>query len=193
MAAIILAAGRGTRAGGTIPKQWQSLGGKPVVAHALKALMHPEIGLRVLVHHPDDLEQAQALNSDAILVAGGAERDASVKAGLLALQGRGVSRVLIHDGARPFPGRVIGDLLAALDHAPAAAPGLVVSDALWRVDGGLVTGLQDRAGLVRGEWTGGHAPAPLRCGEVAGHGRLAVPGCAGFARGGVWRPGYGQK
>jgi 2-C-methyl-D-erythritol 4-phosphate cytidylyltransferase/2-C-methyl-D-erythritol 2,4-cyclodiphosphate synthase len=151
VAAIILAAGRGLRAGGTIPKQWQSLGGKPVVAHALAALTRPDIDLRVLVHHPDDLTQAQDLGSDALLVAGGAERDASVRAGLLALQGRGVTKVLIHDGARPFPGRVIPALLAALNSHKAAAPGLTVSDALWRVDQGRVQGLQDRSGLARAQ------------------------------------------
>ncbi|GHC45440.1 bifunctional 2-C-methyl-D-erythritol 4-phosphate cytidylyltransferase/2-C-methyl-D-erythritol 2,4-cyclodiphosphate synthase [Neogemmobacter tilapiae] len=167
VAAIILAAGRGTRAGGTIPKQWQMLGDRPVVAHALAALTRAEIGLRVLVCHADDLAQAQALGSEALIVVGGAERDASVKAGLLALQGRGVTRVLIHDGARPFPGPVIPALLAALERHQAAAPGLAVSDALWRVDQGRIAGLQDRAGLARAQTPQGFAYEAILAAHLA--------------------------
>ena len=98
-AAIITAAGRGTRAGGDLPKQWQMLAGRPVVAHAMAAFAHMP---RVLVVHGDDLARAQDLGSDALIVIGGATRGGSVRAGLEALAGRGIDRVLIHDGARPL-------------------------------------------------------------------------------------------
>ena len=146
-AVIVVAAGRGSRMGGEVPKQWQMLAGKPVIAHALAAFQ----GLRVvLVIHPDDRERAAGLGVE--LVTGGATRDASVLAGLCALEGSGVSRVLIHDGARPLVSRgVIDRLLAALDHHAGAAPALAVTDALWRGSDGLVDGTVDRTGLYRAQ------------------------------------------
>ncbi len=148
-AAIILAAGRGTRAGGDLPKQWQALAGRPVVAHALAAFAGMP---RILVIHPDDRARAAAVAEGVQLVEGGATRDASVRNALEALAGQGVSRVLIHDGARPLvSGAVIGRVLAGLDDHPAAAPALVVSDALWTGVQGLVTGTRDRTGLYRAQ------------------------------------------
>ena len=85
----------------------------------------------VLVIHPDDRARAEGLGVP--LVDGGATRDASVLAGLRALEGAGVDRVLIHDGARPLVSRaLIARLVAALDSHDGAAPALAVSDALWR-------------------------------------------------------------
>ncbi|MBL4927471.1 2-C-methyl-D-erythritol 4-phosphate cytidylyltransferase [Fuscibacter oryzae] len=148
-AALIVAAGRGTRAGGELPKQWQMLAGQPVVAHALAAFAAFR---RVLVIHPDDRARANAIAGDAVIVEGGATRDASVLAGLRALQGMGVARVLIHDGARPLVSQaVIARVLAALDHHLAAAPAVAVSDALWTGENGLVTGTRDRTGLYRAQ------------------------------------------
>jgi 2-C-methyl-D-erythritol 4-phosphate cytidylyltransferase / 2-C-methyl-D-erythritol 2,4-cyclodiphosphate synthase len=103
----------------------------------------------VLVIHPDDRARAVALHGD--LVEGGASRDASVRAALEALAGTGVTRVLIHDGARPLvSGALIGRMLAALENHPGAAPALPVTDALWR-GADLVSGTQDRAGLWRAQ------------------------------------------
>ena len=148
-AAIILAAGRGTRAGGDLPKQWQALAGRPVVSYALAAFAGMP---RILVIHPDDRVRAAALAEGVQLVEGGATRDASVRNALEALADRGVSRVLIHDGARPLvSAAVIGRVLARLDDHPAAAPALVVSDALWTGVQGLVTGTRDRTGLYRAQ------------------------------------------
>ncbi len=148
-AVIIVAAGRGTRAGGDLPKQWQMLGGRPVLAQTLDAFAGFR---RVLVVHPDDMARAEALQSGAQIVAGGATRDASVRAGLDALAGSDVTQVLIHDGARPLVSRaVIGRVLAALADAPAAAPALAVTDALWTGAAGRVTGTQDRTGLWRAQ------------------------------------------
>jgi len=148
-AAIIVAAGRGTRAGGDLPKQWQILAGKPVLAHTLAAFAG---FARVLVIHPDDRARAEAIAGDALIVEGGATRDASVRAALEALAGQGIARVLIHDGARPLISKaVIARVLAALDHHPGAAPALAVTDALWTGAGGLVSGTRDRAGLYRAQ------------------------------------------
>jgi 2-C-methyl-D-erythritol 4-phosphate cytidylyltransferase/2-C-methyl-D-erythritol 2,4-cyclodiphosphate synthase len=147
--AIIVAAGRGTRAGGDLPKQWQMLNGKPVLAHTLAAFA----GLpRVLVIHPDDRARAEAIAGDAQIVEGGATRDASVMNALLALEGRGVAHVLIHDGARPLvSAAVIDRVRGALEASPAAAPALAVTDALWTGTQGLVSGTRDRTGLYRAQ------------------------------------------
>ena len=147
--AIIVAAGRGTRAGGDLPKQWQMLNGQPVLAHTLAAFA----GLpRVLVIHPDDRARAEAIAGDAQIVEGGATRDASVMNALLGLEGRGVAHVLIHDGARPLvSAAVIDRVRGALDASPAAAPALAVTDALWTGTQGLVSGTRDRTGLYRAQ------------------------------------------
>ena len=149
VAAIIVAAGRGTRAGGTVPKQWQLLAGQPVVRHSIRAFA----GLAdqvILVVHPDDVARATPMGVH--LVEGGATRDASVRNALNHLAGTGTSRVLIHDGARPLVSpALITRLIGALDQSVAAAPAVPVTDALWRGDDLRVTGTQDRTGLWRAQ------------------------------------------
>jgi 2-C-methyl-D-erythritol 4-phosphate cytidylyltransferase / 2-C-methyl-D-erythritol 2,4-cyclodiphosphate synthase len=148
IAIIIVAAGRGTRAGGDLPKQWQLLAGKPVLAHTIAAFAG--FGRIVVAIHPDDAERAAALGCEVAL--GGPTRAASVRNALNHLANQGITKVLIHDGARPLvPQTVIASVLAALDTAPAAAPALQVTDALWQGAGGTVTGTQDRAGLYRAQ------------------------------------------
>ena len=85
-AALIVAAGRGTRAGGEVPKQWRKIAGQPVIAHTLQAFAaHPAISSVILVLHPDDLHLAP--NIDGLTVTtGGAERSDSVKLGLKQFQ-----------------------------------------------------------------------------------------------------------
>jgi 2-C-methyl-D-erythritol 4-phosphate cytidylyltransferase/2-C-methyl-D-erythritol 2,4-cyclodiphosphate synthase len=167
-AVLIVAAGRGTRMGGPVPKQWQMLAGKPVLAHAVAAFA----GLPVsLVVHPDDRARAGPLG--VRLIEGGATRAASVLAGLRALEPAGPARVLIHDGARPLVSRgLIDRLLAALDTHDGAAPALAVTDALWRGERGLVAGTVDRAGLFRAQTPQAFRFAPI----LAAH--LAHPGGA---------------
>jgi 2-C-methyl-D-erythritol 4-phosphate cytidylyltransferase / 2-C-methyl-D-erythritol 2,4-cyclodiphosphate synthase len=149
VAAIIVAAGRGSRAGGEIAKQWQNLEGRPVLAHTLAAFSGMPV---VLVIHPDDRAKAEALPFSGRLVEGGSTRAASVRAALEALDGTGVTQVLIHDGARPLVmPDLIGRLIAALKDHPGAAPALSVTDALWRGKGGLVSGTEDRTGLYRAQ------------------------------------------
>ncbi|QUS35247.1 bifunctional 2-C-methyl-D-erythritol 4-phosphate cytidylyltransferase/2-C-methyl-D-erythritol 2,4-cyclodiphosphate synthase [Falsirhodobacter algicola] len=144
--AIIVAAGRGTRAGGGLPKQWRPLNGRPVVAHTLEAFR----GLRrILVIHPDDRPLAEPLGVE--LVEGAGSRAGSVLAALRALEGQDVTRVLIHDAARPLvPRAVIDRVVAALDGAVGAAPALTVTDALWR-GAAHVTGTEDRTALWRAQ------------------------------------------
>jgi 2-C-methyl-D-erythritol 4-phosphate cytidylyltransferase/2-C-methyl-D-erythritol 2,4-cyclodiphosphate synthase len=150
-AAIIVAAGRGTRAGGGLPKQWRRLGPARVADLAVAAFArHPRVGSVILVHHPDDLALIDP-GSPARPVAGGATRRESVLAGLAAAEGL-ADRVLIHDAARPLvPAALIDRVLDALDGAPGAAPGLPVTDALWRGQAGRVTGIADRSGLWRAQ------------------------------------------
>jgi len=151
VAAIIVAAGRGTRAGGEVPKQWQALRGRPVLAVTLAALAGA-VDRLVVVIHPEDRARAEAALPGVALVDGAATRAGSVLRGLEALTGQGVKRVLIHDAARPLVSRpLIARMIAALDGAVAAAPGVAVTDALWRAEGGLVAGTQDRTGLWRAQ------------------------------------------
>jgi 2-C-methyl-D-erythritol 4-phosphate cytidylyltransferase/2-C-methyl-D-erythritol 2,4-cyclodiphosphate synthase len=151
-AAIIVAAGRGTRAGGDLPKQWQIVAGRRVIDWTLDLFLQARgVAHVVLVLHPDDLDLIAA-PAGVLVTTGGESRDASVRRGLEALVDHGVARVLIHDVARPCtPARVIADVLAALDRAEAAAPGLAVTDALWRGGDGVVAGTQPRDGLYRAQ------------------------------------------
>ena len=151
VAVIIVAAGRGTRAGGEMPKQWRPLAGQPVLAHTVRALSG--FGRIVVVLHPDDMALgAEILGGSVTLVAGGETRDASVRNALELLAGTGIEQVLIHDGARPLVDTaLVGRVLAALEGAEAAAPALPVSDALWRGAEGMVTGTEDRTGLWRAQ------------------------------------------
>ena len=154
-AAIIVAAGRGLRAGAGLPKQWRPLAGRPVVAHALAAFAGMA---RVLVIHPDDRALAESVADGALIVEGGATRAASVRAALEALAGSGVTKVLIHDAARPSASPdLIARVVAALDHALGAAPALPVTDALWTGADGRVTGTRDRNGLFRAQTPQGFA------------------------------------
>ncbi len=172
-AALIVAAGRGTRAGGLVPKQWQSVAGKPVMDWTLeKFAAHPQIDRIVLVLHPEDLGTPLAVQPDEV-VAGGADRAASVRAGLAALADTGTTHVLIHDVARPcVSNTVISAVIAALDRLDAAAPALTVTDALWTGDDSIVTGVQDRSGLFRAQTPQGFNYAAI----VAAH--AAHPGGA---------------
>ena len=152
IAAIIVAAGRGLRAGGELPKQWQNLRGKPVIWHTFNVL-RPHVDEIVVVLHPDDQARWAALGLDAAhVVTGGATRDASVREGLAALAANPPDNVLIHDAARPLvSAAIITDVIAALDHHAGAAPAIAVTDALWTGAEGFVSGSQDRSGLFRAQ------------------------------------------
>ena len=158
-AALIVAAGRGMRAGGGLPKQYVPLGGVPVLRRTLDRLLSVDLLDTVLtVIHPDDrarYEGAVEGLSDARLIApvsGGATRGESVRAGLDQLAQSDTARVLIHDAARPFvSASVIRDVLAALDEADGAFAALPVVDALWRADRDLADQPVARDGLWRAQ------------------------------------------
>ena len=150
-AARIVAAGRGTRAGGDTPKQWRTIAGRSVLLHTLEAFQdHPMIDAVVLVLHGDDLDKAPS-GDDLIVTTGGDERKDSVQAGLGAIPA-GITKVLIHDVARPCVSpETITRVIDTLSTKAGAAPALPVSDALWIGENNRVTGTQDRTGLFRAQ------------------------------------------
>ena len=132
--ALILAAGRGKRAGGTSPKQWQYLGNKRIIDHSIdlfKAI--PRVNNIMVVLHPEDLHLLKI--SDVLVTKGGATRAESVRFGLKALRQNEIpDYVLIHDAARPStPLTVINNVIDNLGRADAVSPGLLVTDTLWEV------------------------------------------------------------
>lgn len=173
-AVLIVAAGRGVRAGGGLPKQWQPLAGRTVADWTVDAFRNSPLIDRIgLVLHADDMHRG-TLYPDALIAQGGATRAASVLAGLRALQGSDCTRVLIHDVARPLVSpRVIGDVLDALKTAKAAAPALAVTDALWCGSGGTVSGTQDRHGLFRAQTPQGFHFADILAAHLAHSGGAA--------------------
>jgi len=175
--ALIVAAGRGTRLGGALPKQYLPLGGARVLRHAVAAFAtHPGIaGVQVVIRAEDSGIFAEAVSGLAVLppVPGGAERQDSVRLGLEALVPHDPARVLIHDGARPFPDPALIDrVLEALDRAPAAIPALPLGDTIKRVADGVIRDTIDRAQLCRAQTPQGfHFKAILAahraaCGQV---------------------------
>ena len=148
--ALIVAAGKGERLGGGVPKQYRMLGGKPVLRWAVESLIsHPAVrSTRVVIGADQKAQASAALQGLDVgeLIEGGAERSDSVLAGLAAISGEAV---LVHDAARPFcPAAVIDRLVAQLEFAEGVAPVLAVGDTLARGDRNLDE-LVDRSGLVR--------------------------------------------
>ncbi len=158
IAALIVAAGRGTRAGGEVPKQYRPLAGVPVLARTIGLFHdHPAVAAIQVVIDPVDegLYRACAPTSHRIdpPVSGGATRQASVLAGLeaLARAAQPPEIVLVHDAARPFASRALIDRACAAitGGTGAAVPGVAVTDTVKVVDGGeRVIATPDR-GLLR--------------------------------------------
>ncbi len=165
VAAIIVAAGRGSRAvtPGAPPKQFVELAGKTVLARSIEALGRLDVvSAIVVVIHPDDAPAYDVVVGtldDAVqqkllpACSGGPTRQASVQCGLAALAGAEVDRVLIHDAARPFVTQdVIERVVAALSDTPGAVAAIPVADTLKRADNlNRVAGTVDRAGLWRAQ------------------------------------------
>jgi 2-C-methyl-D-erythritol 4-phosphate cytidylyltransferase/2-C-methyl-D-erythritol 2,4-cyclodiphosphate synthase len=148
--ALIVAAGKGERLGGDVPKQYRMIGGKPVLRWAVEALVsHPAVhSARVVVARGEEERALEALSGLAVgdLIAGGAERSDSVRAGLDAIDG---DAVLVHDAARPFcPSAVIDRLVASLEFYDGAAPVLPVGDTLSKAGDNLGEPV-DRSAFVR--------------------------------------------
>jgi len=154
--AIVVAAGRGERAGGAtaLPKQYRPIGGIPVLSRTIQALLAVEVVTYVLpVIHADHTELYRALDlAGAKLlppVAGGATRQASVRAGLGAAAALGPDQVLIQDAARPFVDAALVDgVLSALKEHDGALPAIPVTDTIKRSDDGRhVASTEDRRTL----------------------------------------------
>ena len=148
--ALIVAAGKGERVGGAVPKQFRLLGGKAVLRWAVESLIrHPAVqSTRIVIGEGQQSSAAAALDGLDVgeFITGGTDRADSVRAGLAAIE---ADAVLVHDAARPFcPPGVIDRLLASLEFFEGAAPVLPVDDTLARIDR-TVGEPVDRAGLAR--------------------------------------------
>jgi 2-C-methyl-D-erythritol 4-phosphate cytidylyltransferase/2-C-methyl-D-erythritol 2,4-cyclodiphosphate synthase len=130
---IIVAAGRGQRAGGVKPKQWQTILGKRVVDWTVsKFFDHPLINEIILV--TDSIEEAKSFPNEVIIVKGGYERSQSVLNGLLMVSDN-ISNVLIHDAARPcVTSELISSIIKGLAVFDCVIPTLPITDALWEID-----------------------------------------------------------
>ena len=135
VAAVVVAAGRGSRAGGDLPKQFRPIGGETACSGARLSMFveHGNVGLVQPVIHPEDaraLSSARRRGIDVLPpVFGGATRQASVRAGLEALAPRKPDIVLIHDAARPFASAaLVSRAIAAAQKTGAAIPALPVTD-----------------------------------------------------------------
>ncbi len=154
VAAVVVAAGRGERAAGDVPKQYRAIAGEPMIRSTLRAfLSHPQIDSVQPVINPNDdkIYQRAIAGLRKLLspVAGGATRQASVRAGLEALAGRAPALVLIHDAARPFVSAGLIDRAIAAGRATGAAvPGVALADTVKTIDNrALVTQTLDRSQL----------------------------------------------
>ncbi len=178
--ALIVAAGRGERAGsGNVPKQYQPIGGMPILARALDVfLAHPAVARVLVVIGEGDgaTYRSVAPSHDRLMepVTGGATRQDSVRNGLSALASRNPARVLIHDAARPFASPALIDrVVAALAEADAVVPTLPVASTLKRVGkDGQVTATVSRDGLEAAETPQGFVFATI----LAAHRKAADAG-----------------
>ncbi|MEO1537100.1 MAG: 2-C-methyl-D-erythritol 4-phosphate cytidylyltransferase [Pseudomonadota bacterium] len=168
-AALIVAAGRGTRLGAEVPKQYIPLNGPCALRRSVELFLSLDaISSVVCVVHADDAARYAAamegLRSSAVMapVIGGATRAMSVRAGLEALEPQGPDAVLIHDAARPFmPLEVILSVLGALEVSEGACAGLPVVDALWDASDGAARSSVPREGLWRGQTPQGFRFGPI--------------------------------
>lgn len=177
IAAVIVAAGSGLRAGGERPKQYQVIGGKPVIWWSIKAFCsHPRISYVQPVigdGHLDMFKQATGGLAVAEPVIGGPTRQESCRLGISAVVGQKPSALLIHDAARPFvTPEIIDRVIVALDAHEGAIPALAVADTVKRAPHGLIETTVDRAGL----WTA-QTPQGFRFDAIRNaHNRAAAAG-----------------
>jgi 2-C-methyl-D-erythritol 4-phosphate cytidylyltransferase/2-C-methyl-D-erythritol 2,4-cyclodiphosphate synthase len=154
---LIVAAGRGSRFGGPLPKQYAPLAGRPVLAHTVEAFRrHGGIHQIRVVIHPDDRALYESAVADLDLappIAGGATRQDSVRLGLEALEAGADDIVLIQDAARPLTSTAVIDrTIAALKETPGAIAALPVRDTVKRADAsGHIAATVDRTGLWRAQ------------------------------------------
>jgi 2-C-methyl-D-erythritol 4-phosphate cytidylyltransferase / 2-C-methyl-D-erythritol 2,4-cyclodiphosphate synthase len=177
-AAILVAAGSGSRFGAETPKQFLLLAGKPVIRHAAETLAE-HVSVLQPVGDADPIEAALDGLPHLPPALGGATRQQSVRAGLEALVAHAPDVVLVHDAARPLiPKGTIPALLAALQHAPGAIPAVPVADTLKRVVDGLITATAPREGLHRAQTPQAFRFSVLLAAHRAGGGKSATDDAA---------------
>lgn len=164
--ALVVAAGRGRRFGGSLPKQYAPLGGTVVLRHTVKNLAALDgIDAVRCVIHPDDQDLYEAATDGLPMLApvfGGETRQDSVRLGLQSLESEDVDLVLIHDAARPFVDQaLIQGVIEALDTHPGAIPALAVTDTLKHGADGVITDTTSRDGLFRAQ-----TPQGFRFGDI---------------------------
>jgi 2-C-methyl-D-erythritol 4-phosphate cytidylyltransferase / 2-C-methyl-D-erythritol 2,4-cyclodiphosphate synthase len=152
VAAVVVAGGRGLRAGGDLPKQYRTLGNVPVLRQSLAIFAgHPDIRwVQPVIHRDDGPLFTAAAAGLAILppAHGGATRQASVRAGLEALAAHRPAIVLVHDAARPFASAALVSRAIAAGGQGAAIPGTAITDTIKEVDAnGTVLRTLDRTRL----------------------------------------------
>lgn len=151
IAALIVAAGGGSRMGGGMPKQFRDLGGRPMLRWSHDAFAsHPAVDLVLTMIAEEQIDHARSILSNAWVETGGASRRESVARGLRHLALAGVTQVLIHDAARPFlSAKVVDRVLAGLGSADGAMPVLPVADTLARSLDDILGETVPRDGVVR--------------------------------------------
>jgi len=153
IAAVVVAAGRGSRAGADVPKQFRPIFGAPMIRQSLLMLVeHAEVGFVQPVIHRDDVALFHSSTSGLSYlppVFGGATRQASVRAGLEALAPHAPDIVLVHDAARPFASATLtSHAIKAARQSHAAIPALAVTDTIKTIDAnGFVDQTLDRSSL----------------------------------------------
>ncbi len=151
--AVIVAGGSGLRAGGGLPKQYQLVGGKPVIRWTLEAFLNHPLVSKVQTVIGGGHESLFAAATDGLQnllapVVGGGSRQDSCREGLEACASIDPTKVLIHDAARPFLSPdLISNVIGELDHAPAVIPGLPVADTMKYAPSGMIERTVDRASL----------------------------------------------
>lgn len=196
VAAIVVAAGKGERAGGGLPKQYRMLAGKPLLRHSVECLAHHVAISSIVVvigEGQEELAENALHDMDVVYVAGGATRRASVLKGLEALAAEEPDIVLIHDAARPIlPATVVDNLVFALGEADGACPALPIADTI-ALSGETIGDVVPRDGLLRiqtpqafhfqnilvahQQWSNDIEPTDdIQVARAAGHRCIAVPG-----------------
>ena len=166
VAAVIVAGGSGIRAGGELPKQYQLIGGKPVIWWTLRAFAeHPGISWVQPVIGEGHEEYFVAAASDFGLlkpVTGGTTRQASCRIGVEAVEHYQPDAVLIHDAARPFVTRdLISHVIAALHGGDGVIPALPINETIKRAPGGTIETTVDRSALWAAQTPQGFRYRPI--------------------------------
>ena len=162
IAALLVAAGAGSRFGAAIPKQYTIVAGKMVIRHAAEALLR-EGAIIQPVGDAEAISEALAGLSFRAPVAGGETRQDSVRNGLEALADLNPDIVLVHDAARPvIPAGTVADIVKALEHHAGAIPGAPIADTIKRGAEGAIVGTLSRDGLYRAQTPQGFRYALLR-------------------------------